>query len=133
MLATISGTEGALGGVAATFAIIGGVAFILRMYIRQVMGEVKPNGGDSDSAGDVLLRAGKAIGEMQKRQKREIKQVRKEIASVHTELRTLNGLTIGELADRTEGRRIEADVKGSDQTSSERLYVEALNEPEGHK
>lgn len=65
MLSSITGTEGVLGGVAAVVAIVGGVGYVLKIYIRQVMSEIKPNGGNKDNAGDVLLRAGTAIGEIQ--------------------------------------------------------------------
>ena len=41
---------------------------------------------------------------------------------------TRNGMTIGKLAERTEGRRIEEDVKVGDQTPSEKRYVDALHE-----
>lgn len=41
---------------------------------------------------------------------------------------TRNGISLGELADRGEGRRIEETVKPSDRTPSEGRYVEALHE-----
>lgn len=64
MFGTISGTEGLLGAIAAVLAIIGALGYLLKLYIRQIISEIKPNGGNSDTAGDVLLRAGTAVGEI---------------------------------------------------------------------
>ena len=43
------------------------------------------------------------------------------------ELVTLNGKTVGELGDLTEGRRIIRDVPIAEQSPSERHYVEAVH------
>ena len=47
---------------------------------------------------------------------------------VHAEVRTTNGITAGLLAERQEGRRIEADVPHAERTTSEQGYVDRLEE-----
>lgn len=51
---------------------------------------------------------------------------RRAIKGVHNEVKTSNGLTMAALADRTEGRRIEADIPHGERTASEQHYVEGL-------
>lgn len=46
------------------------------------------------------------------------------IAEVKTEVKTANGITLAALADRGEGRRIEADIPAAERTSAEQHYVE---------
>ena len=45
----------------------------------------------------------------------------------HREVKTANGLSIGKLTERAEGRRILADVLPADRTKSEQGYVEQLD------
>lgn len=54
-------------------------------------------------------------------------RTKKAVEQVHEELKTANGLSIGRLADNTEGRRIEADIDRIDRTSSEQRYVEGIS------
>jgi hypothetical protein len=58
-----------------------------------------------------------------RRAKREILG---KVDDVHAELVTSNGLTLGNLADAGEGRRIEADVPPEDRTVAEQHYVDHL-------
>jgi hypothetical protein len=51
----------------------------------------------------------------------------RKISQVHSEVKTTNGLTLAALADRTEGRRINADIPAADRTSAETHYVENLD------
>lgn len=52
------------------------------------------------------------------------------LAKIHKEVKTANGITIGQYADRTEGRRIEAEVPVEDRTHKENLEVERLTASE---
>jgi len=52
----------------------------------------------------------------------------KAVAEVRTEVQTINGRSLAQLADATEGRRIEADVAIADRTESDQHYVDHLNE-----
>jgi len=45
---------------------------------------------------------------------------------VHDEVRTINGQSLGDLADADEGRRIEEDIPHADRTTSEQGYVDRL-------
>lgn len=51
------------------------------------------------------------------------------VEEVHTEVKTSNGITMAVLADRGEGRRIEAEVAADDRTPSEQHYVDKLHGP----
>lgn len=54
---------------------------------------------------------------------------------IHGEVKTINGKTIAKIADENEGRRIRDTIPASEQTGSERKYVEDLGDehkPEGH-
>ena len=64
---------------------------------------------------------------------KEMTRVSHEVTSVHTEVKTSNGITMAALADRAEGRRIEADVPQADRTASETQYVNRLNEGDAHE
>lgn len=44
--------------------------------------------------------------------------------TTHSLVRTMNGKTIGALADLAEGRRIELDVPADERSASQRHYVE---------
>ena len=51
----------------------------------------------------------------------------RKIGAVHQEVRTSNGLSIGQLADSDEGRRVlETLPNPADRTASEQAYVEGL-------
>lgn len=52
--------------------------------------------------------------------------VLRKVEGVQREVKTLNGLTIGNLADRAEGRRIEADVAPEDRTIEQARYADNL-------
>ena len=56
--------------------------------------------------------------------------IRASVSDVHDEVRTVNGLTLGNLADRDEGRRVRRDTSPGGRTASERHYVENLTESE---
>lgn len=43
---------------------------------------------------------------------------------VHRQVKTENGLSVGQLADRREAQRIMLDVRPEDRTASEQTYVE---------
>lgn len=60
---------------------------------------------------------------------RRDRRVEAKVDDVHAEVRTANGIAVGLLAERAEGRRIEADVPTADRTVSEQGYVERLNSP----
>lgn len=56
-------------------------------------------------------------------------RIRADVESVHTEVKTANGITMAALADRAEGRRVEDNVDIEDRTASEQHYVDRLNDP----
>lgn len=54
------------------------------------------------------------------------------VEQVHEQLDTVNGLAVGELLDRQEGRRIQ-DIPRADRSDAEQNYVRNLEEgPNGH-
>lgn len=53
---------------------------------------------------------------------------RRKIGAVHGEVSTLNGKTIGVLADNAEGRRILETIPLDKQTSHDKAYIEALSD-----
>jgi hypothetical protein len=50
-----------------------------------------------------------------------------QVADVHQEVKTANGLTIGALADIAQGKDIERNVAAEDRTLSEQHYVDKLD------
>lgn len=48
------------------------------------------------------------------------------LKSISQQLMTANGLTVGQLADATEGHRVERDVDPADRTTAEQAYVDRL-------
>ena len=63
----------------------------------------------------------------QRRIRDRVGDVASKVNDVHDEVKTVNGLTLGDLADRAEGRRSEA-VDAADRTRSEKHYVENLGD-----
>ena len=72
----------------------------------------------STIAAIAALRVHKAVG--------DVKGV---VTDVKAEVHTANGIALGLLADRTEGRRVLADIPAEDRTASEQGYVERLHDP----
>ena len=58
--------------------------------------------------------------------RRKLNQIHTTAVEALGEVITLNGKTIGNLADHAEGRRIMADVPHAQQTAHDRRYVEAV-------
>ena len=59
-------------------------------------------------------------------------QTHQVVAEVHEQLETVNGLAVGELLDRAEGRRIQ-DIPKTERSAAEQNYVRNLEEgPNGH-
>lgn len=55
---------------------------------------------------------------------RQITDVHADVSQVHDEVKTVNGLPVGVLLERNEGRAIDATVAPEDMTSSQKNYVE---------
>jgi hypothetical protein len=55
------------------------------------------------------------------------RRISREVAGVHREVRSSNGLTLAALADATEGRRIQNDIPPADRTPSQQHYVDDLD------
>ena len=60
----------------------------------------------------------------------EVRRIGTVVGQVHAEIRTINGKSIAELADETEGRRIRDDVSKDQRTPAERHYVQHVEEAE---
>ena len=60
----------------------------------------------------------------------EVRRLGATVGEIHTEIKTTNGRSMGELAEEGEGRRIRADVPQADRTPGERHYVQHVDEVE---
>lgn len=60
---------------------------------------------------------------------RAVTDVSHAVTDVKAEVKTSNGIALGLLADRAEGRRVIADIPAEDRTASEQGYVERLHDP----
>jgi hypothetical protein len=122
MIATAAGVGNSVNTVYLIIGIIvGGIGIAgylrtaLRNEVRVVMKEVKPNGGDTNSLGDTAKRTEIAFTDhalkdlrVQKRLKREVKVLRKELRAIGRAIGVSDDVTIGSLAHRAEDRRLEA-------------------------
>ena len=125
--------EGFKGWVASEFTAISQQASVAAETGKQVLHEITPNGGTTNSNGDITKRTEQKIDDhaaldlkVQKAQRKETRQLRKQVELVHAQLRTLNGLSVGQLADRAEGHRVNRDVPREDRTVSDQHYSDAL-------
>lgn len=81
MFASISVADQWLGIGASIVAILTGVLVGLRYFVRQIINEVRPNGGESQKSGDMLLRTSTAVGEIRDRQSLTIEKLESHIAN----------------------------------------------------
>ena len=78
----------------------------------------------ADTAAQILTAAGVLLGSVASL--RGQRTIRSKVDDVHNEVRTVNGLTLGNLADRNEGQRILENVPPTQRTAAEQHYVEQL-------
>lgn len=76
--------------------------------LEEVRVQVTPNGGSTAKLGD------------------RVKRIEDGLAAIARDVRTQNGILLGDLVERTEGRRIIEEVPKADRTSSEQGYVDRL-------